>query len=78
MAEEQGGVKQVELDEMVQFCMVVPMAARPLGWESRELAALTAYVAQVQKTFAPNPSAARNPCAAKNPCAAGNPCAAKR
>lgn len=81
MATQQAGVKQVHLDEMVQFCMVVPMAAKPLKWDSRDLAALTAYTARVQKTFNPcaakNPCAARNPCAAKNPCGARNPCAGR-
>jgi cytochrome c len=70
MAREKAGLKQVHLDEMVQLCMVVPMATKPLKWESRELAALTAYTAEVQKTFKPNPCAAKNPCAGKNPCAA--------
>jgi len=51
MAKEQGGVTSVQLDEMVQFCMVVPMEAKPLAWNSKELAALTAYTAQVQKKF---------------------------
>jgi hypothetical protein len=75
---------RVALDEMVQFCMVVPMASKPLPWESKELAALTMYAQEVQKGFikaaAANPcmlkQPATNPCAAKakNPC---NPCAAK-
>lgn len=79
MAQEKGGVKSVKLDEMVQFCMVVPMEAKPLKWESKELAALTAYTGELQKTFR---KTAVNPCAAKpvNPCAAkpANPCAAKK
>jgi len=29
----------------------VPMEAKPLAWNSKELAALTAYTAQVQKKF---------------------------
>jgi len=72
MANEQSGVKKVELDEMVQFCMVVPMAAKPLPWDSTKLAALTAYTAELQKTFKP-----KNPCQMKkmhNPC---NPCGMK-
>ena len=40
-------------DEMVQGCMVMPMAAKPLPWDSPELAALVAYVEQQQKTFKP-------------------------
>lgn len=81
MARDQFGMSQVFLDEMVQICMVAPMAAKALGWESKELAALTAYTATLQTSFKPNPCAANpcaaNPCAAKNPCAVKNPCAAK-
>jgi len=53
MAKEQLGRKTVHLDEMVQGCMVMPMAANPLPWDSKELAALTAYTASLQKTFKP-------------------------
>lgn len=53
MAKEQLGRKTVHLDEMVQGCMVMPMAAKPLPWDSKELAALTAYTASLQKTFKP-------------------------
>ena len=85
MVRDQAGLKSIQLDEMVQACMVMPMAAKPLAWDSRELAAITAYTGEVQKQYratsakgAANPCAAKNPCAArKNPCAA-NPCAAKR
>jgi cytochrome c len=70
------GLKTVHADEMVQLCMVEPMAAKPLAWKSRELAALTAYVVDIQKGFKPT-AAAANPCAPKNPCAAKNPCAPK-
>ncbi len=77
MASDRGGLKKIALDEMVQFCMVAPMAAKPLAWDSKELAALTAYTAEVQKTFKPGTGAPMNPCAPKNPCAAQNPCAAK-
>ncbi len=64
---------------MVQFCMLQPMQAEPLAWDSRELAALTAYVKHIQPGYhavgggAPNPC---NPCGAKaNPC---NPCGANQ
>ncbi len=91
MPSQMAGVGPIHLDEMVQFCMVVPMQAKPLKWGSRELAALTAYSAALQKGFNPcmakknpcNPCAAKktcnacNPCAAKNPCNPCNPCAAK-
>ncbi|MBE7942750.1 MULTISPECIES: cytochrome c peroxidase [Ramlibacter] len=54
MARDQLGRKTVYLDEMVQGCMVMPMAAKPLPWDSKELAALTAYTATLQKTFKPS------------------------
>lgn len=54
MARDQLGRKTVHLDEMVQGCMVMPMAAKPLPWDSKELAALTAYTATLQKTFKPS------------------------
>lgn len=53
MAKEQLGRKTVHLDEMIQACMVMPMEAKPLPWNSRELAALVAYVQIQQKTFKP-------------------------
>lgn len=78
MAKDQGGFKKINLDEMVQFCLVVPMASKTLPWDSKELAALTLYTAQMQKSFKPAAARAANPCAAKNPCAPKNPCAAKK
>lgn len=84
MASDRAAMKTLHLDEMVQICMVAPMATKPLPWDSKQLAALTAYSAEVQKTFKPpqgkigTPCAAQNPCAAKNPCAGKNPCAAKK
>ena len=71
MAKDKFGMEQVTAAEMVQMCMVVPMNAKPLGWESVELAALTAYVVALQANFEAG-KAKMNPCAA-NPCAA-NPC----
>ncbi len=69
MPSQMAGVGPIHLDEMVQFCMVVPMKAPALKWGSRELAALTAYSAELQRGF--------NPCkVAKNPCNPCNPCAA--
>lgn len=53
MARDRLGRKRVYLDEMVQACMVMPMAAKPLPWDSKALADLTAYVAELQKTFKP-------------------------
>lgn len=81
MGKDRAGLAEVSAAEMVQLCMVVPMAAQPLDWNSVELAALSAYTESLQSGFdasaaggAMNPCAA-NPCAA-NPCAA-NPCAGK-
>jgi hypothetical protein len=50
MAKDRFDLDQVEADEMVQMCMVIPMAAQPLAWNSTELAALTAYVEKVRTT----------------------------
>ncbi len=72
MPAQQGGVDEVNAAEMVQFCMLVPMATDPLAWESTELAALAAYVEDIRPGYEPmgggNPC---NPCGTKNPC---NPC----
>lgn len=54
MAKDQLGRKTIHLDEMVQACMVMPMAAKPLPWNSKELAGLTAYLQTLQKTFKPS------------------------
>ena len=53
MANDQLGIKSIHLDEMIQACMVMPMQANPLPWKSQDLADLTAYLAQVQKSFKP-------------------------
>lgn len=68
MVNDRTGKKTIQLDEMVQICMVLPMAAKPLPWDSKELAALTAYAAELQKGFKPGKAGAMNPCAMKNPC----------
>ena len=65
---QQAGVSDVNAAEMVNFCMIVPMADEPLPWNSPKLAALTAYVQHIQSDFSP---VAANPCGMKNPC---NPC----
>lgn len=54
MAKDQLGRKTVYLDEMIQACMVMPMEAKPLPWDSKELAALVAYVQIQQKSFKPS------------------------
>ncbi len=74
MAKDRAGLETVTAAEMVQLCMAIPMAAAPLDYESVELAALTAKVMDLQKSFDPSTAGGMNPCAA-NPCAA-NPCAA--
>lgn len=51
MANDDLGIKSIHLDEMIQACMVMPMQAKPLPWNSKELAELTAYMNQAQKTF---------------------------
>jgi cytochrome c peroxidase len=52
MAKAKAGLDKVNAAEMVQLCMVVPMQADPLPWESESLAALAAYVEDEQKRFA--------------------------
>ncbi len=79
MAAEKSGVEQVRLDEAIQFCMIVPMQAKPLSWSSRELSALTAYMGELQtavrkETAGATGSKSANPCAPK----AANPCAPKK
>ena len=72
MPAQMAGVSQVNAAEMVNFCMLQPMQAEPLAWTSAELAALSAYVVELQAGFEPH-AATANPC---NPCSAGNPCSA--
>lgn len=47
MAKKKADLDQVTAEGMVQLCMVVPMKAEPLPWDSVELAALTTYVQEV-------------------------------
>ena len=54
MAKEQLGQKTVYLDEMIHGCMVMPMAAKPLPWDSKEFAGLVAYLQVQQKSFKPS------------------------
>ncbi len=75
MPAQQGGVDEVNAAEMVQFCMLVPMATDPLPWNSQELASLAAWVESLQPGYTPIGGGASNPC---NPCAMKtNPCAMK-
>jgi hypothetical protein len=59
MPAQQAGVRQVSAAEMVNFCMIVPMQDEPLPWESRELAALSAYVEKLQVGFQPGAGTGR-------------------
>jgi mono/diheme cytochrome c family protein len=43
------GMETVHADEMVQLCMVAPMASEPLDWASEDLAALAAYVVNARQ-----------------------------
>jgi hypothetical protein len=78
MPKQQAGVSQVNAAEMVQFCMIVPMMADPLDWDSPRLAALAAYVESIQPGYRPVSASGANPCnpcgMKANPC---NPCAMK-
>jgi cytochrome c len=78
MVQEKSGLASVDLEQAIQFCMVAPMQAKPLPWNSRELAALSAYNLELQKSFAQQAPAAAPKAA--NPCAAtaANPCAPKK
>jgi len=51
MGKRDFGMDMVHLDEMVQICMVAPMAAEPLEWGSQELAALVEYTRQEQQKY---------------------------
>ncbi len=77
MAKERAGVSgSLQADEFVQFCMLAPMASKPLAWDSRELAALAAYVVDVkQKGYRAAMKA--NPCAMKGGAKMRNPCGMK-
>lgn len=78
MAKDVAGMESITLEGMVQLCMIKPMQSKPFAWDSRQLAALTAYTSVLQKEFKPvGSAAARNPCAPKNPCSMKNPCAVR-
>ncbi len=72
MPMQMAGVSAVHADEMVQFCMVVPMQSEPLSWDSRELQALTAYTVHLQEDFEAPCGPVTMGC---GPCGACNPCA---
>jgi cytochrome c len=51
MAKAKFDIDPIHLDEMVQLCMIVPMASKPFAWDSQELAAMVAYLQDVQRDF---------------------------
>jgi hypothetical protein len=51
MAQRDFDKDEVYLDEMVQICMVAPMASEPLDWDGQQLAALTEFMRQEQEAF---------------------------
>jgi hypothetical protein len=76
MPKQMSGVAEVNAAEMVNFCMLTPMASEPLAWDSEELAALAAWVEHIRPGYVPGASAtSANPCGATNPCGS-NPCGA--
>ena len=89
MARRRAGVDRAMFaDEVVQFCLLVPMKGQPLPWDSRELAALTTYVVDVrQREFIAAvrdfsggmdcPNGEKRPCGTVNPCGMMNPCGMK-
>lgn len=52
MGKDMFGLNKISAETMVQICMVAPMEAKPLAWDSEELAALSTYVVALQKEFA--------------------------
>jgi len=56
----------VTLDQMINFCMVNPLKAKPLPANSVSMTALAAYYTEYAK---------KNPASGKNPC---NPCGMKK
>ncbi len=47
MVDKKADLQEITTEGMVQFCMLVPMKSDTLPWDSRELAALTAYTEDV-------------------------------
>ncbi len=52
----------VTLDQMINFCMMNPMKAKPLAWNSQKLTALAAYVMKQSRAKGMNPCSMKNPC----------------
>lgn len=49
MAKSMSGLGPIDAEQMTQFCMIVPMKGEPLAWSSKELAALAAYIDDVEQ-----------------------------
>ena len=41
----------VDAEQIVQFCMISPMQSKAFAWESKELAAISAFVVEFQKGY---------------------------
>ncbi|MDH3973729.1 MAG: hypothetical protein OEV42_05565 [Deltaproteobacteria bacterium] len=54
----------VTLDQMINYCMEIPMEAKPLPWKSDKMTALAAYYQHLVKKH----KGMKNPCSMKNPC----------
>ncbi|RMF67867.1 MAG: hypothetical protein D6740_11355 [Alphaproteobacteria bacterium] len=52
MGKDLFGFDKITAEQMVQICMLVPMENKILPWDSKELAALAAYVEELQKEYA--------------------------
>ena len=52
MTKDVSRMDEITAEGMVQYCLIRPMMSKPLPWDSKELAALTAYVEEVQKEYA--------------------------
>lgn len=52
LVQRKAGIERIDLDEMIQFCLVSALLTDPLPWGSPDLAALVAYTAKYQKEFA--------------------------
>lgn len=47
MADNLAGLKSIDAEQMVQFCMLNPMQTEAYPWDAKELAALTLYVQEI-------------------------------
>ena len=69
----------VTLDQMINFCMINPMEAKPLDSNSIEMTAMAAFYQKFIKSYVPfsGPKNACNPCGKKKMRNACNPCGKK-